>query len=153
MSDVSLDIRCREIDADALFAVLADFDGHAQRAPSVRSVACYADADGRRVSEWEVHFRNGVLRWSEWDVVDPAQRTMRFVQRDGDPVHFEGSWRLTPAGDDCLVSFRATFDLGVATFAEVIDPIAEQALRDNILDLVDSVAPSGIAVIEAGDVG
>lgn len=148
MPRVALDIACPQADADEVFALFSDLPTHAARAASVRHVVALADEDGRRVSEWEVAFRNGILRWSEWDELDAARMTMSFTQRDGDPSHFEGSWTVRADGDGCVVLFRAEFDLGVATFAEVLDPIAEQALRDNILDLVDTLAAGRSVLVD-----
>ena len=88
--------------------------------------------DGGLDSTWEVNFGNGVLIWSEHDVVDRAGLSITFVQTAGDFERFDGGWRVAQAGDDVAVRFDAAFDLGMPGLAPIIDPIAERALVDNI---------------------
>ncbi len=148
MPAIALGIRCPGSDPDAMFAILSDFEGHAARAPVVRHVTTGVDPDGRRISSWQVDFHDGILQWSEWDDIDVADRTIRFSRRDGDPATFEGAWSILEVEDGCLIRLHAEFDLGVATFASVLDPLALRALRDSMVELAASVAPGGISIIE-----
>ncbi|MGB2711209.1 MAG: SRPBCC family protein [Conexibacter sp.] len=147
MPALALDIRCPNDDADAMFAILSDFEGHPARALGVRYVETGTDPDGRRTSSWEVDFHDGILVWSEWDEVDAEHRTIRFARRGGDPAEFEGAWTIAAEEQGCRIRFRATFDLGVATFASVLNPIALRALRDSMVALAASVADGDIDVV------
>ncbi|GAA1266440.1 aromatase/cyclase [Pseudonocardia aurantiaca] len=119
-------------DADAVFARISDFERYSQYTDAVREIALRRLGNGVVESEWSVNFRNGILCWSERDHVDPAGRVIRFEQLDGDFEELSGEWTVTPAGQDARVVFTAEFDLGMPSIADLINPIAERALRENL---------------------
>ncbi|HEX2126182.1 MAG TPA: SRPBCC family protein [Thermoleophilaceae bacterium] len=116
-------------------------------ASSVRSVRVTPEDDGAMRSDWEVNFRNGILKWQEIDRVDREARTMTFVQTEGDLAEFSGEWRVEADDDDAtIIHFRAEFDLGIPSLATMLDPVAERALRSNISELITAFASPQVAV-------
>jgi hypothetical protein len=77
-----------------------------------------------------VSFRNGLLRWVQRDVFDDERREVRYTLLEGDPAELEGYWRIEPSGDGFAVRANASFDLGVVTFSETLDPLAARILRE-----------------------
>lgn len=118
--------------ADTVFALISDFEAYPRHTDAVREVVVTSRADGAVDSEWSVNFRSGVLYWSERDDVDAAARRITFEQTDGDFESFAGEWSVEQTGTDVTVRFEARFDLGMPSLAAIIDPIAEQALTDNM---------------------
>lgn len=89
-----------------------------------------SQAPGEAITRWEIYFRNGLLRWSERDLYDDANMTLRFRQIAGDFDIFEGDWVIAPSGSDAVtLTFTATFDFGVPSLESVIDPVAIRVLR------------------------
>jgi ribosome-associated toxin RatA of RatAB toxin-antitoxin module len=137
MRTVTMEFLLPDTDADAVYARLCDFERYAEHTDAVREVAVTRISgrpDGPRVveSEWSVNFRNGILCWSERDELDPAERTIRFSQTEGDFEQFDGDWVVRQAGTDVTVRFGAAFDLGMPSLAAIIEPVAARTLRDNI---------------------
>jgi ribosome-associated toxin RatA of RatAB toxin-antitoxin module len=124
-----------------VYARLSDFAAYPEFSPAVRSVQT-REQDGRSFSEWEVNFRDGILCWTEEDVFDHANHTLRFVQTAGDIDQFSGEWsvRDDPAGP--LVRFHCQFDMGIPGLADILEPIAEQALRDNARSIIAGLLPA-----------
>ena len=91
--------------------------------------------DGLLQSEWEVNFRNGTLRWSEIDRFDDAAKRIEFSQLGGDFDHFSGSWQVVD-GEPTVVRFDGQFDMGIPSLAQLIDPIAERTLAENIVQII-----------------
>lgn len=131
MPQVIIDAHVPDAAADAIYDRLADFERYPELTDAVREVHVRPVAGGLD-STWAVNFRNGVLVWSEHDVLDPDLRTITFTQTTGDFAEFYGSWRVEQDGADATVRFDAVFDLGMPSLAAIIDPIAERALVDNI---------------------
>lgn len=121
----------RGVRPDTVFDRLRDFSSYAEHADVVREITVGTDADGGQVSNWSVWFRNGLLRWTERDEIDPDTRTLRFEQVSGDLLRFGGAWRVDDAGDAVRVHFDALVDLGIPSLAEMLDPLAERALVTN----------------------
>jgi ribosome-associated toxin RatA of RatAB toxin-antitoxin module len=121
-------------DPDQVFAAVRDFTAYPRYSEAVRSVEIINAEEGATVSDWTVRFRNGLLCWTERDEVDAARRTVEFTQLEGDFDSFSGAWRVDarPDSAEIAVEFTAEFDLGMPSMAEMLDPIAEQALRDTI---------------------
>jgi ribosome-associated toxin RatA of RatAB toxin-antitoxin module len=132
MPDVAVTAAVPDACPDAVFSAVADFASYAKHTDTVRDVVVIPADDGALESAWEVNFRNGVLAWTERDVVDPAARRIDFEQVDGDFVVFTGIWAVEPDGDDVTVRFTASFDLGMPSLAPMIDPIAVRTLVDNV---------------------
>jgi ribosome-associated toxin RatA of RatAB toxin-antitoxin module len=128
-------------DCAEVFARLSDFGAYPQFSPAVRSVHS-TQQDGRNFSAWEVNFRDGILCWSEEDIVDPANHTLRFVQTEGDIDHFTGEWSVHPYQDGARVRFFCHFDMGIPGLADILEPIAEQALRDNARSIIAGLLPA-----------
>jgi ribosome-associated toxin RatA of RatAB toxin-antitoxin module len=113
---------------------ISDFARYVELTTTVREVVVHpADPDGSVVSDWTVHFRNGLLCWTERDTFDPQRLTIHFNQLSGDFERFEGDWLVEPAGAGARVVFDAVFDLGMPTLADILDPVAAATLQDNIL--------------------
>lgn len=145
-----------DVDPDEAFRRLADYGSYAKHTSSVRSVEV-VELRGELYSHWEVDFRGGVLCWTERDQVDRQRRMLAFQQTDGDLDRFDGQWDVVPDGAGSRIVFQAELDLGIPSLAPIVDPVARQALRDNIrailagLFAVDQLdlAPDGSALIPA----
>jgi ribosome-associated toxin RatA of RatAB toxin-antitoxin module len=131
-----------EIDLGTAFATISDFGRYPALVPDVvRSVTVEPAGPGEPVvSAWEVFFRNGILSWTEVDVLHPETATIDFEQTVGDFEEFSGGWRLTPfVGSGTAgvrVVFAAEFDFGVPSLASIVDPVAERVLVETITEIL-----------------
>lgn len=116
---------------------ISEFARYPELTATVENVVVHPPSpDGSVLSEWTVHFRNGLLKWTERDTFAPEQLSLGFEQVTGDFATFRGTWRVTADGGGTLVRFEAEFDLGIPTLAAILEPVAEAALRDNILKIL-----------------
>ncbi|QOV39868.1 SRPBCC family protein [Streptomyces ferrugineus] len=120
----------------AVYHRITDFRRYPELTDTVREVSVDTLPDGSVVSDWTVSFRGGLMRWRERDTFAPDTLTLTFEQLGGDFQTFEGSWRCEPRDDGTLIVFTASFDLGIPTLAEILDPVAESTLRTNIARIV-----------------
>jgi ribosome-associated toxin RatA of RatAB toxin-antitoxin module len=136
MPDVAVTAAVPGACPDTVFSAVADFSSYAEHTDTVREVVVTPLDDGSVESAWEVNFRNGVLAWTEHDVVDPLGRRIVFEQVDGDFVLFTGAWAVEPGGNGSVVRFTASFDLGMPSLAPMVDPIAVRTLVDVIRSIL-----------------
>lgn len=129
---VTLEAFVHDADADTVFARLSDFERYPEFTDAVREVQVTHREDGVIDSEWAVNFRNGILRWTENEIVDQAMRSITFAQTTGDFASFDGTWRVEQGAGHVVIRFDAEFDLGMASLAAILDPIAERALTENL---------------------
>lgn len=141
---VAVRARVRDLDPDTAFARLRDFPSYAEHAEVVREISLATDADGNQVSSWSVWFRNGLLQWTERDVVDPVTRTLSFEQVTGDLARFDGAWRVSDHDGAVTVHFDAVVDLGIPSLADMLDPLAERTLRTNTTGILRGLFGPGI---------
>ena len=145
-----------DVDAAEAYARISDFAQYPHLTDTVRDVTvAEPGADGSVVSEWTVRFRNGLLQWTERDVLDGATRSIEFTQLRGDFHRFGGRWEVREGSDGgALVVFEATFDLGMASLEAILDPIAESTLRSNlVLILTGLLGEVREVALEAADAG
>ncbi|MBU7585423.1 MAG: SRPBCC family protein [Nostoc sp. TH1S01] len=122
--------------AEEIYSILCNFDSYPNNSQAVHSVTSQILADGRTVSTWEVDFRGGVMSWTEEDVFDYSNYTISFNQIEGDVEHFCGQWKVQNQKDGCLILFLAEFDMGIPSLSQILDPIAIQALQENITAII-----------------
>ncbi|MEU4565259.1 SRPBCC family protein [Micromonospora sp. NPDC023956] len=123
-------------DVTESFDRLADFAAYPNFTDTVRTVGVTQVSPTEVTSTWEVNFRKGILVWTERDEIDPVERRITFDQLSGDFAMFTGSWLVVEVGDDVRVEFASRFDLGIASLASLIDPVACAALRDAVRDIL-----------------
>ncbi len=132
MPRVWMQARLAERDPESVLRLVTDFRRWPQASDSVRSVEVAPQPDGSEVSEWEVTFREGLLRWTERDWIDLAANRAVFELIEGDPYLFNGTWDVVPEEAGSTLTFDAEFDLGMPSLAHVLDPIAVEAVEDAI---------------------
>ncbi len=142
-------------DAAAVFERLADFPAYPDFTDTVRTVSVKRLGPTEVESSWEVNFRKGILVWTEHDDIDPVARRIAFTQLTGDFATFTGDWLVVEEQSAVRVEFVSSFDLGIASLAALIDPVACNAMRDAVRDILLGLfgADIEIRVIEAAPVG
>jgi ribosome-associated toxin RatA of RatAB toxin-antitoxin module len=135
--------------ADDVFELLTDIERYPQSTDAVRQVTIEQRAPNTLVSAWEVNFRNGILKWKEQDHLDRDQRTIRFTQLEGDLAHWTGAWHVDEHPKGCSVRFTAEFDMGMPTLADMLEPIAERTLRDNVTNIIRGLINGPIDILPA----
>ena len=135
--------------ASEIYAALADFGRYPELCDAVRNVAVTDVSDNLTVSQWEVSFRAGLLRWTEEDTFDSGALTITFRQLDGDIPVFDGSWQVVDAGPGSEVLFCARLDMGIPSLADALEPIAARTLIDNVVSIVRGLV-GGAELAESG---
>ena len=124
------------------YARISDFQCYPRFSKAVRTVSVLETRPDYAISTWEVNFRQGILQWIEEDRFDPANTTIHFTQLEGDAEHFAGQWRVLEQDQVCCIHFSATFDMGIPSMSDIIEPIAERALRENIQSIIEGLFPT-----------
>ena len=150
MRTVLLRLHVPDKPASDVYRTLADFERYPELSDAVRSVAVTEVSENHTISNWEVTFRTGLLRWTEEDTFDPGTLSITFRQLEGDAAVFDGSWRCVDAGQDSEIVFCARLDMGIPSLADALEPIAVRTLIDNIVSIVRGLV--GHAGLVASDV-
>lgn len=135
-----------EVGAAAAFDRVRDFARYPELVDVVRAVTVHEVSDTEETSDWEVYFRNGILRWTETDQFDRDGLTIAFSQLDGDFAEFAGTWRITAHDGGCQVAFDTEFDFGIPSLAGILDPVAERVFKETIARVVKGLFPSAEVV-------
>jgi ribosome-associated toxin RatA of RatAB toxin-antitoxin module len=130
-----------------VYTVLADFARYPLHCDAVQSVDVWTGPDGALLSGWLVHFRSGLLRWTEQDVLDPDRHRIEFAQVEGDAAAFAGSWQCTAVDGGTSVTFTAAVDLGIPSLADVLDPIAARTLVQNTADILTGLLGPDVRIV------
>jgi ribosome-associated toxin RatA of RatAB toxin-antitoxin module len=133
MRAVELDAVVLGTSAPTVFENVVRFERYPELAPHVRSATvhqAFPNPTGR--SSWELHFRSGLLRWSEGERFQRDALRVEFEQESGDFDSFRGLWALRQRGADTVVRFEAEFDFGIPSLQGILDPIAERVIRETV---------------------
>lgn len=133
MRHVELKALVRSDRAEDVFAAVLRWERYPELAPHVRATTVHSTLpEPVGSSSWELHFRSGLLRWTEADHFFTDQLQIRFEQTDGDFDSFVGRWEVRQDGDDVEVNFEADFDFGIPSLEGILDPIAERVIRETV---------------------
>ena len=136
--DVHLPIAAPADEAWRAVTRLEDYAGYMENVESVTVLG--ETADGTRTSAWSVLLKGSVLEWVEEDELDEATRTMSFTQTSGDLDEFRGYWRVEDQGDGTsVVTFSVTFEIGIPLLADMLNPVASKALRENSEHMLQAI--------------
>ena len=150
MRTVRLRLHVPHKQASDVYATLADFERYPLLCEAVQNVTVTEVSEYRTVSQWEVTFRAGLLRWTEEDTFDPAALTITFRQLEGDAAVFDGSWECVEGAPGSEIVFAARLDMGIPSLADALEPIAARTLIANIVSIVRGLV--GSAELVASDV-
>ncbi|GIF14552.1 SRPBCC family protein [Actinoplanes teichomyceticus] len=163
MRQVSLDAVIHNTAADYVLQQIARFDQYPTLAPHVNATTVHTGLpEPVGSSSWELHFRSGLLRWTEQERFLTDQLRIEFAQTDGDFDEFSGVWQLRQDGADTALSFRCDFDFGIPSLEGILDPIAERVIRETaawaVAGLFDHLevtfaGPAPAVPVPAGDAG
>jgi ribosome-associated toxin RatA of RatAB toxin-antitoxin module len=98
----------------------------------VKSVEVQEEGPGYRLTVWVVDLKGCVMRWVEREELDQSRYRIEYRQVQGDLAKFEGFWQLesvTPQSTRVVLS--AQFDIGIPMLSEMLNPVAERAIREN----------------------
>jgi ribosome-associated toxin RatA of RatAB toxin-antitoxin module len=135
-------------DPDTAYRQVADFARYPEVCETVLAVRVESLGSDRARSTWEVEFRDGVMEWTEEDRFDADARTIDFEQVDGDFEHFTGRWTVLPDGSGSTVHFAAQIDLGMPSLGNLLEPIAERSLGENVEVILRSLLGDQVRVAE-----
>lgn len=132
MRYVAITALLHSTDPQTAYDTLRDFDNFVRLSDAVREIVITKGPGGSLESHWEVNFRSGILKWSERDRFDDANRKITFEGIGGDFAHLVGEWLVESANGSTAVHFIAHFDMGIASLQHIVEPVAEGALIENV---------------------
>jgi ribosome-associated toxin RatA of RatAB toxin-antitoxin module len=128
--------------AENVLHAVRRWERYPELAPHVQSTTVHAThPEPDCSSSWELHFRSGLLRWTEWDEFLVDSLEIRFEQTEGDFDMFRGVWAFTQRGEDVSVRFAADFDFGIPSLEGILDPIAERVVKETVAWAVAGMHP------------
>ena len=133
MRRVEIDATIRSTSPHEVFDSIVQFDRYPDLAPHVQSTVVHATVPrpvGR--SSWELHFRSGLLRWTEEERFLREELRVEFAQVTGDFDEFSGAWSLSSEGSGTRLFFQADFDFGIPSLEGILDPIAERVIKETV---------------------
>lgn len=135
MREVAVVLSAPGQEPDEVFRTVADYGRYPELTDAVLAVQTDELDDGRHRCTWKVRFRRGTLIWTEEGTVDRERRRIDFTLVKGDLDHLEGYWQVDPAEGGSVIRFWSEFDIGIPTLANLIEPVAATALRDNVIGI------------------
>src|SRR5687767_6981925 len=121
---------CRDI--EATWDRVCDVESYPEYMEPVLSVVKVGDAGSSNLVKWEVRLKGSILSWTERETRLDDRYRLEFVQVEGDLERFTGYWQLLSRGPQSTEAILVIdFEIGIPTLREMLDPVAERALRDN----------------------
>ena len=122
-----------------------DIESYPELMEPVLAVEVTERGEAHRVAAWEIELKGCVMRWVEHEDIDPERYRIDYRQLDGDLAEFEGYWQLGPLGEsETTVTLTVSFDVGTPMLREMLNPVAERAIRENSASMLRSLAAHAV---------
>jgi ribosome-associated toxin RatA of RatAB toxin-antitoxin module len=93
-----------------------------------------------RISRWAVRLEGAVLEWTQQEQLDEERRLLAFEQVEGDLSVLVGTWTVTDlASAGSRIDLDVMFEIGIPLLADIINPVAVRALRENFQQLLEKI--------------
>ena len=128
-----------------VWALVTDVEAYPRLMEPVRSLEVLERGPSHKVTAWEVVLKGSILAWTEYEEHHPARYRLDYHQVEGDLDEFDGYWQLDRVDDrttDAVLLVR--FEIGIPMLREMLDPVAERAIRENSRKMLRSLAPSAL---------
>lgn len=133
MRHIELTTEIRGVAPAKVLETVVRFERYPELAPHVQSVDVHETLPAETgSSSWELHFRSGLLRWTERERFLLDELRIEFAQETGDFDAFSGGWEFRADGDGCVLRFFCDFDFGIPSLAGILDPIADRVIRETV---------------------
>jgi ribosome-associated toxin RatA of RatAB toxin-antitoxin module len=129
-----------DTELQAVWTLICDMEAYPRFMEPVKEVQILSKTESFYVSRWVVELKGSLLCWIQEEHHDPRTFEIHYAQREGDLERFQGAWRLKPAPDGgTLASLEVDFEIGIPMLRDMLNPVAERALRENSLRMLSSL--------------
>jgi ribosome-associated toxin RatA of RatAB toxin-antitoxin module len=146
MPDVSLDLDIRA-SIETVWAVVLDIERYPELMTNVVSARIEQwESETTRRSEWAMIIKGATLVWRDREQIDHDAHGVSFTQVSGDLERFEGAW-IVERKKAGLTRVRITisFEIGIPLLADMLNPVAMRAMRDNCLEMLRGIESRSVA--------
>lgn len=127
---------------EKVWELVRDVEGYPQRMETVRDIEVLESGENWKLVAWEAELKGSILKWVEREEQDPEAYRLSYRQVDGDLERFDGYWQLTSQGSEVTEAVLVVhFDIGIPMLKDMLEPVAERAIRDNSSRMLTSLAP------------
>jgi len=126
---------------EKVWALINDVESYPRFMEHVRSLKVLEHGADYRISDWEIDCKGFIMRWTEREELFPDRWRTEYRNIDGDLEVFEGSWQLEVLdADTTRASLTVRFEIGVPMLCDMLNPVAERAIRANSQKMLASLA-------------
>lgn len=131
---------------DDVWGWINDIERHPSLMEPVISVEVLERSADHRIAAWEVELKGCVMRWVEREDLHPDRHRIDYHQIDGDLQTFAGFWQLAPANPSATTAtLSVEFEIGTPMLSEMLNPVAERAIRENSRSMLRALAAHAVA--------
>jgi ribosome-associated toxin RatA of RatAB toxin-antitoxin module len=148
MRHVQLDALIENLSAPEVYDTVLQFGRYPDYAPHVQSTVVHETRPAATgSSSWVLHFRSGLLSWTERERFLVDDLVIEFELDYGDFDEFAGRWQLRQFGPHTQLHFEVDFDFGIPSLEGILDPIAERVIKEtvawSVVGMFDAVRLTG----------
>jgi len=124
-----------------VWELINDVEAYPRLMDHVRSLAVLERGQTYRLTAWEIDCHGFIMRWVEREEIDPERYRIDYHQEKGDLAVFEGVWQVEAISEEISrVMLSVRFEIGVPMLSEMLNPVAERAIRENSQKMLLSLA-------------
>ena len=138
------------VSLDAVWSAVNDVESFPRLMDHVHAVEVLDSGAEFRRSAWEIDLKGCRMRWVEHEEILADVHRIEYRQVEGDLKTFEGHWQLEAVdAATTRVTLTVHFEIGLPMLSDMLDPVAERAIRNNSTEMLHAVsAAAGARALE-----
>jgi coenzyme Q-binding protein COQ10 len=126
-----------------VWELVRDVEAYPRLMEPVRSLRVLDEGPNWVVTAWEVVLKGSILQWVEHEERDDERYRLTYRQIEGDLQEFDGYWQVTALAPGVAeAALMVRFEIGIPMLRDMLDPVAERAIRENCRLMLRSLGPS-----------
>jgi coenzyme Q-binding protein COQ10 len=120
--------------------VINDLESYPRLMDHVKSLKIKEQTPTHRLAEWQIDLKGCVMKWNEREDIDRDRYRIDYRALDGDLAEFDGYWQLEAlSAETTRVTHSVSFEIGIPMLSQILNPVAERAIRDNTHKMLASL--------------
>lgn len=107
--------------------------------PNVRKSEVLEKTNDGAITHWMAEVEDLPIQWTQKDVFDFPNFTVKFHSIKGDLEHFSGCWKLEKHGEGTEVTVEVEARLGIPVIEKVVVDILQEKLTKNFEMMLDGI--------------
>lgn len=124
---------------DRAYEYLSDMKSYSEHMSDVIDVQVERTSADEGTAFWNTKIENAEFNWTQQNVYDAENRTVRFKLLDGDFSMMTGEWKIDEDDNHFFLCLDLEYEVGLPVIEDILGPILKKKMQTNALNMLKNL--------------